>query len=464
MLTLRLPCVLAIVLPVLATMPALADERPAGSDHAWDPAHTWVVAAGVLEWKNPGYSPFSKANRKDAELFETLVKRGVPESQATLLLDHEATRSAVLDALRHTARQADAGSTLIFYYAGHGMKQGERYYLANYDVGENLERTGLSVSEIAEILKRDFHGRRVLILADCCHSGGLREAARAVASTKKQSAALTSVSPESLSTGNWTYTETLLDGLNGRFTVDRNSDGAVTFEELAADVGDAMKYVERQHVGFANFGLPPGFRIAPARRPASLPAGAKYRLGQFVSARDATGWVTGRVIGFDKGQWRVELQSYSTRPVLHVSEDDMDDPTEPWLPETHDGTAVAEVPLAPGVELFVEWGKRMWPAKILSVEEGDQYRIHYLGWPDSDDETVPLQRLVRFETHREHSDAIVEWNGLWWPARILKERKGQVRVHYAGWTSRWDEWVPPSRVRKGELAEAPQPPSSEAKK
>jgi hypothetical protein len=48
-------------------------------------------------------------------------------------------------------------------------------------------------------------------------------------------------------------------------------------------------------------------------------------------------------------------------------------------------------------------------------------------------------------------DAVrVEWGGTWWPAEVVAVRKdGKVKIHYTGWSSDWDEVVPPGRVRTG---------------
>ena len=41
-----------------------------------------------------------------------------------------------------------------------------------------------------------------------------------------------------------------------------------------------------------------------------------------------------------------------------------------------------------------------------------------------------------------------EWAGAWWAAEVLAvQPNGDVRVHYEGWGTEWDEWVLPLRVR-----------------
>lgn len=55
----------------------------------------------------------------------------------------------------------------------------------------------------------------------------------------------------------------------------------------------------------------------------------------------------------------------------------------------------------------------------------------------------------------------VEWSGRWHPATVLKPENGRYRISYSGYDSSWDEWVPPSRVRKTGAAR-PQPSPTSA--
>ena len=49
----------------------------------------------------------------------------------------------------------------------------------------------------------------------------------------------------------------------------------------------------------------------------------------------------------------------------------------------------------------------------------------------------------------------VEWGGSWWPAEVLQVRGGSTLIHYTGWASSWDEWVPAGRIRPAGTASAP---------
>jgi hypothetical protein len=41
----------------------------------------------------------------------------------------------------------------------------------------------------------------------------------------------------------------------------------------------------------------------------------------------------------------------------------------------------------------------------------------------------------------------VEWHGSWYAAEVLQVNGPLTRIHYTGWDSSWDEWVPAGRIR-----------------
>jgi len=41
----------------------------------------------------------------------------------------------------------------------------------------------------------------------------------------------------------------------------------------------------------------------------------------------------------------------------------------------------------------------------------------------------------------------VEWGGSWFAAEVLRVNGGLTLIHYTGWDSSWDEWVPAGRIR-----------------
>jgi hypothetical protein len=70
---------------------------------------------------------------------------------------------------------------ILFYYAGHGMSQDQRLYLAlpdSKDDARHRARTGLPVADVFEQLAIDPpHRRQAVVILDCCYAGlAVREA------------------------------------------------------------------------------------------------------------------------------------------------------------------------------------------------------------------------------------------------------------------------------------------------
>ena len=53
----------------------------------------------------------------------------------------------------------------------------------------------------------------------------------------------------------------------------------------------------------------------------------------------------------------------------------------------------AKTPLKAGDVLQVEWGGQWWAGKVLNVSAKGDVKIHYLGWASSWDEVVPRSQL-----------------------------------------------------------------------
>src|SRR5262245_39312045 len=70
------------------------------------PANSYAVIVGVLKWKNPRITTFSPRHRKDQELRDLLVKRGVPAGNIKLLLDDQATLANMRSAVDEIAGKA----------------------------------------------------------------------------------------------------------------------------------------------------------------------------------------------------------------------------------------------------------------------------------------------------------------------------------------------------------------------
>jgi hypothetical protein len=54
----------------------------------------------------------------------------------------------------------------------------------------------------------------------------------------------------------------------------------------------------------------------------------------------------------------------------------------------------------------------------------------------------------------------VSWSGTWYDATIIEIGQGHYKVHYEGWSSDWDEWVAPSRLRRQDGSAVPPQPAT----
>jgi hypothetical protein len=112
-----------------------------------------------------------------ANILEDPGRCAYPSEQVQLLTGEDATRACILDALDRLAQTATAETTVIVYFSGHGYRVqtaiGEAYYLMpfGYDVSR-LYETAVSGDELAAKL-RAIPARKLLLLLDCCHAGGL---------------------------------------------------------------------------------------------------------------------------------------------------------------------------------------------------------------------------------------------------------------------------------------------------
>ncbi|HEX8175863.1 MAG TPA: hypothetical protein VF543_12150 [Pyrinomonadaceae bacterium] len=289
-----------LLLLLFVTAQAVLAQEP-----DWQPQRTWVFVVGTLEWKDSEtFESFPKEGRRDAELVRFFRNQGVPREQIVYLQDRAATTARIQRELRLLLSKTQEGDTLFLYYTGHGYKSDEgRAYFASYDANDE-GNPGWAVDSIPLTVERYFKGERAFLTADCCYSGALAERVRATPS-KISYAVFTSATSDRVSTGNWTFTETLLAGLRGRAYVDTDGNGDVTFGELGREIRSDMSFAEEQTSTFVLTG-----KFAQQTILADAQERADRRVGARVQVYSEGDWYKARIIDASKGRYRVHYYGY----------------------------------------------------------------------------------------------------------------------------------------------------------
>ena len=343
----------------------------------WDPAKTWVFAVGILEFE-ADISGWPEEGRVDAKMIEAYKKRGVPEDRIVFLKNEQGTKKAIGEGLAELAAKAGEGDTLVFYYAGHGVRNysvdTRPVAVVPYDSRPGEPSSDLPVERVFKIIENNFKGERVLLTVDCCHSGAFAEVAKTREDTEISYAALTSAHVSSLSTGNWTYTECLVDALEGNALLDANGDGKVSLQEASEHTEREMAFGEEQ---LSSFMTSKGF----AADTVVAAAGEKPEegVGLLLEAKDEGKWYRAKVLDVREGEYFVHWIGFDKEWDRWVKVDETRD-YEP-KPEYEVGTKVE-----------VEWNGKWYAAEVTKTHLGLHF-VHYDGFPEADDEWVPRKRI-----------------------------------------------------------------------
>lgn len=324
----------------------------------WEPSRTWVFAVGVIDFADGNIGGWPQARRKDAELMELLLRSGVPASQLVFLRDDMASLASIRASFRELLARTQPGDNLLVYYTGHGSEPTAQFptqFLTyDYDGGD----TSWGVDEIVREVEAGFRGGRVFLLADACYTGSLCEEAAKAPGSRLEYACLTSASSRVLSTGNWTFTEALIEGLSGKGFADADRDGVVSWAELRDLAELDMAVLESQPPASRALN---GFDVSLAMARAET-APAMAEIGARVAKREAD----------ERG--RVQ----DSREKLLV-----DFIGDPWVEATwHERLALVPVPLsrgfAPGESVKVEWEGKAESATVLGAGSAT-YKVRLAG-------------------------------------------------------------------------------------
>jgi hypothetical protein len=205
-----------------------------------------AILVGVTKY--PRYSGLGELRYpgRDVDLLEKELAR--QRYTVVSLKDGEATRGAVLNAIRQAGEVVDQkDGTIVFFFSGHGFADQSANFLATFDAtSAGLAQSGLSLAAVEEALQVSGAPRRVMWIDACRNDPGKgageargfeRFAAsggtRVLFSTK---AGRISYEDDELQQGLFSYY--LVKGLRGEAARD---DGIVSFRDLADFVTEGVQ-------------------------------------------------------------------------------------------------------------------------------------------------------------------------------------------------------------------------------
>ena len=231
-----------------------AEDSDAGPSRTYANRHALVI--GIDEYEDPGYPDLGYAVADARAIAKIVVEQfQFPEGNVKLLLNQDATKVAVEDALEEWASDPDRvgeEDLFVIFFAGHGVtrdlgSRGSRGYLVPVDGAKDRKGRPSWGSLIGmpdfEEVSEAIPAKHALFILDCCF-GGLAvkrsdpPVAAGLTSRARQVITAGGADQEVLDTGGGghsVFTGALLSAMRG--DADLDGDGAVTFGEIFNHVG-----------------------------------------------------------------------------------------------------------------------------------------------------------------------------------------------------------------------------------
>lgn len=144
--------------------------------------NAYALIVGIARYQSINSLPTAVLNDVRS-IYAALVDPQVcayPPGNVTLLTDAAATKAALYDAFARLVANTNENSTVFIYFSGHGAHldggDGGHEYLLPVDArlatSASLVQTAISGSEVTAFLN-GIPARRVVVIFDCCHAGGI---------------------------------------------------------------------------------------------------------------------------------------------------------------------------------------------------------------------------------------------------------------------------------------------------
>lgn len=127
----------------------------------------WAVIVGAAQYN---HMPALRYTDDDAYQLYAHLKSpqggAVADNQVRLLIDEDATRLGILQAMNQIYTQADDNDVVLFYFSGHGIEGS--FLPIDFD-GTNNRIPHQEIKRLVEKSK----AKHKIVIADACHSGGI---------------------------------------------------------------------------------------------------------------------------------------------------------------------------------------------------------------------------------------------------------------------------------------------------
>jgi hypothetical protein len=144
-----------------------------------NPNNKWAIIIGISDYYGTT-NDIRYADDDALDMNKTLVEvYGYLQGHILILLNGEATRIKIIDAINNIKGEEVAGDEVVFFYSGHGAR-GKANDGDNEAIDEAIvpyECTADSLiwdGELKELFK-DFDTSRIIFIFDSCYSGGMTD-------------------------------------------------------------------------------------------------------------------------------------------------------------------------------------------------------------------------------------------------------------------------------------------------
>ncbi len=219
----------------------------------------YALVVGVSRYKHPGIPQLNVAH-KDAMDFDAFLagQTGLfQEVHRKLLINEDASRSAVHSALHYWLLKAGADDTVVVFLSGHGtddrVSPGDYYFLTYDSDPQYIASTAIHMNR--DSVLANLECKRVVLFADACHAGGFSAGGtKAIVRSHERfrrmfqdcegklcisSCKANEFSRELPQVGNSVFTYYLLRALQGEGDI--NHDSIVTLQEAYSYLYDCTK-------------------------------------------------------------------------------------------------------------------------------------------------------------------------------------------------------------------------------